>query len=140
MPTYYCHSCASKLGHLNPAYTTQPLGTTYQLGKFMKHTVPDPTLDIQSVFDSADTQKYADHIVQASLSGSVEFDDLGRRNVIWAAGEQTGFQYANGNLVQPQDAVKVVLSSETGRIHAYPQNTTNFSTAPCADCGGPVVY
>ena len=52
MPTYYCHSCAAQLGHLSPAYTSQPMGTTYQLGNFMKHTVPDRTLDIQSVCKS----------------------------------------------------------------------------------------
>ena len=140
MPTHYCHKCGAALGYLNPAYTSEPLGTTYQLDKFMKHTIPDPKYPIQSVFATDSTQKYADYIVQSSLSGSVEFDDQNRRNIIWAAGEETGFLHKDGVLQQPQDAVKVVLSSETGKIHALPQNTTDFSTARCANCGGPVLY
>jgi hypothetical protein len=112
----------------------------YQLGKFMKHTVPDPEYMVQSVFASDSTRKYADYVVQSSLSGSVEFDDRNRRNIIWAAGEEMGFLYKDGALQQPQDAVKVVLSSETGKIHAFPQDTTTFSATSCANCGGPVVH
>ncbi len=140
MPSYYCHKCAATLGHLNPAYTSEPLGTTYQLAKFIKHTLPDEKYEIQSVFASDSTQKYADYLVQSSHSGSVELDDRNHRNIIWAAGEETGFLYKDGVLQQPQDAVKVVLSSETGKIHAFPQNTTTFSTAMCAKCGGPVIH
>jgi hypothetical protein len=128
------------MGHLSPAYTSQPLGTTYQLSKFINHTMPNPNRRVQSVFDSASTQKYASYIVEASLSGSVEFDDKGRKNIIWAAGEPTGFQFKNGRLIRPQDAVKVVLSTETQLIHAFPQNSTTFSSARCLSCGGPVLY
>jgi len=128
------------MGHLSPAYTSEPLGTTYQLAKFIKHTTPNPSLPVQSVFDSNSTQKYASYIVEASLSGSVEFDDKGRKNIIWAAGEPTGFQLQNGRLVRPQDGVKVVLSTETQRIHAYPQNSTTFTSGRCFRCGGPVLY
>ncbi len=106
----------------------------------MKHTVPDPEYMVQSVFASDSTRKYADYVVQSSLSGSVEFDDRNRRNIIWAAGEEMGFLYKDGALQQPQDAVKVVLSSETGKIHAFPQDTTTFSATSCANCGGPVVH
>lgn len=139
-PIHYCHKCGAALGHLHPAYTSELLGTSYQLDKFMKHTVPDQQYPVQSVFASDSTKKYADYIVQSSLSGSVEFDDQNRRNIIWAAGEETGFLYKDGVLQQPQDAVKVVLSSETGKIHALPHNTTAFSTARCENCGGPVIY
>ena len=128
------------MGHLSPAYTSQPLGTTYQLAKFIKHTVPDPGLPIQSVFESNSTQKYATYIVEASLSGSVEFDNKGRKNIIWAAGEPTGFQFKDGSLMRPQDAVKVVLSTETQRIHAFPQNSTTFTSGRCFKCGGPILY
>ncbi len=138
--SYYCHKCAASLGHLSRAYTSEPLGTTYQLAKFIKHTVPDPKFRIQSVFESGTTQKYAAYIVEASLSGSVELDDKGRRNIIWAAGEPTGFLFKSGALVRPQDAVKVVLSTETQRIHAYPQNSTTFTAGRCLKCGGPVLY
>ena len=106
----------------------------------MKHTVPDPAFRVQSVFDSNSTQKYASYIVEASLFGSVEFDDKGRKNIIWAAGEPTGFRLEAGMLVRPQDAVKVVLSTETQRIHAFPQNTTTFIAGRCIKCGGPVLH
>jgi len=56
----------------------------------------------------------------AQCSGAVELDDRGRRNIIWLAGEPTGFRYEAGIPVGPTDAVKVVLSSEARKVHAFP--------------------
>src|SRR5712691_8109691 len=36
---YYCRSCARKLGLLENVYTSDPLQSEYQWGKFLKHTV-----------------------------------------------------------------------------------------------------
>lgn len=138
VPTVYCHSCSAELGHLI-AYTSDILGTNYQLGKFIKHTTPDPRYPVQSVFQSSSTAQYENFVVNSAASGIVEFDGKGRRNIVWVAGRDTGFRFENGRLVQPQDAVKVVLSTATGLIHAYPENSTTFNSLRCARCDRPVV-
>jgi hypothetical protein len=139
-PVYYCHSCARKRGYLSSMQTGSLTNTSYQLGKYIKHTNPDPKYNVQSVFNSSSTQAYRDYIVSSSLSGSVEIDDQGRRSVIWGAGKEIGFRYENGALKHPEDVVKVVLSTHSGSIHAYSQSSTQFGTARCVDCGDPVLY
>ena len=140
MPTYLCHPCAAARGYLQSVQTGSLLQTSYQLGKYMKHTVPDPRYNVQSVFASPSTQAYQDYVVNSALSGSVEIENDNRVNVVWVAGPIVGFQYLSGQLVYPQDSVKVVLSTSTAHIHAYPQSSTQFVTAQCQDCGKPAVY
>ena len=139
MADYYCHSCAAQRGLLNPPPTGPVVGSTYQLAKYIKHTQPTARYPVQSVFDAPSTQAYRDHILNALAAGSVEVDDAGRVNVVWAAGQQTGFLFAHGVLVQPQDAVKVVLSSNAARVHAYSANSTTFTFERCCECGGVAV-
>ena len=136
MSTYYCHQCSVELGHLRQPPTGKVVGSSYQLEKYVKHTVPDAQNEIQSVFDTQSTQSYAAFLVGALAAGSVEIDDRGSTNVIWAAGLPTGFLFRNGSLIQPQDAVKVVLSSNASKVHAYPANSTNFLRVTCSRCGG----
>jgi hypothetical protein len=115
------------------------MSSTYQLDKFVKHTVPDAKYPVQSVFDSASTAAYANFVCNAAAGGAVEYDAQGRRNIIWTAGSPTGFEFRRGILRRPHDAVKLVLSSDTGRIHAYPQASSDFQAAKCALCGRCVV-
>lgn len=133
--THYCHPCAARLGHLQDVYTSDPLQTEYQLEKFVKHTIP-PSHPCWSVFNSTSTGDYANYVVATAASGTVELDARGRRNIIWLAGQPTGFAYdKDGALVGPTDGVKVVLSSEATRVHAFPVNTSNLATQVCASCG-----
>lgn len=86
------------------------------------------------------TQAYERYIVTILAAGAVEVDDRGRINVIWVAGRTVGFQFNWGQLMSPpQDAVKVVLSSDTGLVHAFPAHSTTSTGAQCADCGRAVV-
>lgn len=135
MRTYYCHPCGVALGHVRQPPVGKVVDSSYQLEKYLKHTVPDPQIKIQSVFDTPSTQAYAGYLVGALAAGSVEIDERGSTNVIWAAGAPTGFLFQNGTLVQPQDAVKVVLSSNASKVHAYPANSTNFLGIACSRCG-----
>lgn len=130
----YCHQCSVSLGLLANVYTSEPLGTEYQLAKFMKHTVPREHYEAVSIFDSTSTGRYERHIVDASASGAVEIDDAGRRNIIWLAGERTGFRWEKGVLQGPQEGVKVVFSSESEKIHAFPIDVSALKTdnAPVA--------
>lgn len=133
--TYYCHRCAVRLGFLQDVYTSDPLQSQYQLAKFIKHTV-SPSHPFASVFNSTSTGDYASYVVDAAASGAVEFDAHGRRNIIWIAGRPTGFSFQNGALVGPTDGVKVVLSSEATRVHAFPISSTDLTTHVCVYCGG----
>lgn len=140
MMKYYCHECARRLGYLGEIETSNLMGTHYQLEKYMKHTCPASSEAIQSVFAEASTSAYGRYVVNTTLAGSVEVDDKGRTNIIWAAGEKIGFRYEHGVLKHPENVVKVVLSTDSGRVHAYPQSSTEFAGASCLDCGGVVLY
>jgi hypothetical protein len=73
--------------------------------------------------------------VNAAASGAVELEAQGRRKFIWLAGHPTGFSYKDGVLISPTDGVKLVLSSETTRVHAFPVKATDLVTQVCASCG-----
>jgi len=74
--------------------------------------------------------------VSALLAGSVEVDNAGRANVIWVAGQQVGFRLEFGRVIQPENAVKAVLSATTSAMHAYSAASTEFVGAICLQCGG----
>ena len=93
---------------------------------------------MQSVFATQSTQAYADYFVAALAPVAVEVDEKGRSNIIVAAGKTVGVQLNQGQLVgPPQDAVKVVLSSDPWRVHAYPAHSTTFTGAKCSDYNEP---
>jgi hypothetical protein len=115
------------------------IGTQYQLEKYVKHTVPDPRYNVQSVFNSTSTQVYATYVVESMAAGSVEVDHRGRNNVIWYAGQPTGFLYERGKIKLPEDGVKIVLTTSTGQVHAYPVVSQPVQSATCADCRRPVL-
>jgi hypothetical protein len=131
----YCHRCAAALGYLQDMYTSDPLRSPYQLEKFIKHTVP-LTHPFASVFNSTSTGQYANYVVDTAASGAVELDARGRRNFIWLAGHPTGFSYRDGVLIGPTDGVKLVLSSEETRAHAFPVRAAELVTRMCTRCGG----
>jgi len=66
MAIVYCHRCGVSLGLLGEVYTSDPLGTPYQLLKFMKHAVPSSHYQAVSVFETTSTGRYDRHIVDAT--------------------------------------------------------------------------
>ncbi len=140
MCTYLCHQCARARGELPPFAGEPFVGNQYQFDKYVKHTVPTTGPLPVSVFDLEELSAYSGYAVQAQSEGCVEFDCSGRKNIVWAAGRLTGFLIKNGELVQPLDAVKVVLTSSTGRVHAFPAPSTAFSIGVCSVCGQPIIH
>ena len=141
MPTYYCHSCASSIGELRNICSSGPFSSTYQLGKYLKHTVPDASYSYQSIFDNTATTHYREAIVNAACSGAVEYDDRGRKNLIYVATTgRIGCSFQNGVFVRPNNTIKVVLSSDPARVHAFTESSTQYSTATCVKCGSQIVY
>lgn len=135
MSQYYCHVCSTNLGIVNPEVPTEITDTSYQLVKFIKHTAPTGTYDINSVFSDPSTQAYRGYIVTGTLSGYVQIDDQGRKNLLWVAGKEIGATIDKGKGVTPADTVVVVFPEDEGRIHAFPAPSTRFGQESCLNCG-----
>lgn len=88
MATYYCHNCAAQLGYLRQVPAGKVVASSYQLDKYLKHTLPSLSHELQSVFETPSTQTYRDYILDALAARSIEIDDHGSANVIWVAGAQ----------------------------------------------------
>ncbi len=136
MSDYYCHNCGIELKLIQPVDpTTNLTGSVVTLDKYYKHTVPPVSGSVISVFDQPDYDYHKNYIINTSASGSVERDGQGRINIIWSAGSQTGFTYLGGVLQGPTDGVKVVLHTDSSRIHAFPTGSAGFINRLCANCG-----
>jgi hypothetical protein len=119
--------------------TDRLLDTSYQLGKFMKHTAPGTAYPIVSVFSDPGTAQYANHIVSAVGSGWYQIDNGGRPNMAWYAGTQTGAEYRGGTFHMPASGVRVVCYYDAFKIHAYP-DASILSATTCIGCGKPIPY
>lgn len=140
MAKYYCHECGMKLGLLIPPTSLPSLiGTSEQLVKFIKHTHPTGTYNINSVFSDPSYNKYSDYVVNTLVSGSVQIDDKGRLNVIWLAGEQTGFTFIDNQPSIPTDAVLVAWHNNKFKIHAFPLNSYTLFSEVCSVCGKSII-
>lgn len=141
MSDYLCHECAIKKRILNNEIGDfDPSGTKYQLDKFYKHTVPPKCLDTVSIFDISENKKYKKYIVNTLASGCVEFDDQGRKNIVWIAGETQGYMFKNAVLQGDIDGVKVVLPDDPEKMHAFPTGSADLSTKKCMICGRKIIY
>ena len=139
MSKYYCHKCSAELCLLNSIDNLNLTGSSYQLSKYLKHTVPNTQYGLLSVFDSGSYNHYKDYIVNNMVSGSVEIDSKSRTNVIWFAGKNTGVSYLNGNVISSPDTVKVVLSHDNEKIHAYPTSSNDIKQDTCDKCGEMII-
>lgn len=133
---HYCHDCAIQLGLITPIDPTIPslTGSNYQFEKFVKHTAPANYGGLISVFFWQDYPLYRDFTISGTISGSLQIDDLNRKNLIWYAGREIGITYENGVYTLPNDAVKVVLSDISTGIHAFPVNFELQYVERCRSC------
>lgn len=139
MNKYYCHKCSAEKGYLNSVENLNFTGSSYQLSKFLKHTVPSTQNGLLSVFNSGCYGQYKNYIVNTMASGSTEIDDYGRKNIVWFAGSNTGLSYRDGNLEMPIDSVKVVLSDSDSKIHAFPTSSNEIHYKKCAECRNDII-
>lgn len=137
MSDYYCHACAVKLGLIMPALTTDLTGCDYQLEKFIKHTAPTGSYSINSVFDDPKYAEYKDYTISGALSGCVEIDNRGRKNLLWYAGKRVGLTYS-GAFTVPASGVKIVFHDNETKIHTYPFNPPKAQR--CKECGVVIPY
>ncbi|MCE0496576.1 MAG: hypothetical protein LV481_01330 [Methylacidiphilales bacterium] len=136
MADHYCHECALRLGLLTPvvAPTSNITGSTYQLGKFMKHTMPTNYAGVLSIFDRPEYTPYLDYTVTTAASGSVEVDAQNRVNLIWYAGKHVGMTFEDGIYYCPDDAIKVVLHHDITLVHSFSANYEFQYINRCKNC------
>jgi len=140
MTKYYCHECSIELGFLiDNAPTTNFTGSSEQLEKFIKHTTPTQSYDINSIFNDKSYSNYRDYIVNTLASGSVEIDDQNRKNIVYCAGKNIDFTNISGSIQIPTDAVKVVLHQNSYKIHSYPTGSAGFVNSTCDKCGKNII-
>lgn len=136
MSQYYCHACAISTGQYTPLYPGNLTGTSYQCGKFMKHTIPTGTFaGKNSIFNDPTYKTYFNYVVTGTAAGMLEIDDVNRMNLIWYAGYKTGVELINGVYNAPTDGVKIVKFSIPDEIHTYPIKGKPGLIQYCANCG-----
>ena len=136
MTTLYCYPCATARGLTAGAVPSNLTGSSYQVDKFIKHTIPQGAGDrLTGVFSDPSYDAYSGYIVSSSLSGSVEIDDSGRTNRVWYAGSEIGASWRDGQPVLPNDAVKLVKEHDQGKVHAFSISSAPYSGETCTDCG-----
>jgi hypothetical protein len=143
MSTYYCHSCAHALGHY-PATSPESVnltGSNYQLQKFVKHTTPATGgwVGKNSIYSDPTYETYKNYYVSGSLSGSLEIDAHGRKNVIWYASSSLGTGWRNGTPVFSGDAVKIVLPEDDQKVHHFHVEASGYQKTLCSKCGNPIL-
>ncbi|SRR6266550_1134660 len=140
MSTYYCSTCASARGLKSGIDFRNPLGTTGQVVKFNKHTSTsgssgDP---VRTVFDSTDTGLYVQRIEATIIYGFVELAGA-RMNIgfVPSTGSALGRKLVRGVERRPQpDALVAVNTSRSTGLHLFLENSSKYSGARCAGCGG----
>lgn len=141
MGIYYCRKCAVAIGEISEEFPIPDnlIGTEYKLEKFVKHNFPTEFEEIHSIFKEPNLLKYSQYVINTSASGCLEIDDHGRKNLIFVAGETTGYTLVNGEIFRPDDAVRLVFYKDTNKIHAF---STSGSVIPklCSRCGCPIVF
>ena len=142
MSTYLCHVCAKRDGLIAPysgiLSSDEPdefVKTSYQVEKFLKHTVPKFHLGYVSIFSDPELEKYAQYTVSAAASGCVEIDSSGRTNLIVYAGQDNGFTLCQGKIQFPTDSTKLVLSHNADKFHSYPVSADHYTIYRCQNCG-----
>jgi len=137
MSIRWCHSCARAAGLIGQEIPSALTGNLYQLGKFIKHTLPTGSPKPVSIFSEPTYATYENFVVSSLASGSVERDDSGRTNVVWYAGSHIGATWQHGQPIFANDTVKVVCTGD--RLHAFSISSAGYSTATCSTCGGPIL-
>jgi hypothetical protein len=140
MSEYYCHKCAAEQGLMNPLFPADLVSNQYQLEKFIKHTAPVPSESLNSIFHDPSLTSYSNYVISTSGSGCLMIDNKGRKNVIWAAGKETGVTFEKGRIVWPNDGVKVVFHNNEWKIHGFPFQAQPLFAKRCKRCGCPIVY
>lgn len=137
---YYCHECSVKVGYIqNINSELNFTGSSYQLDKFLKHTLPSESTGYNTVFNSKEYDDYKYGVINTMASGSVEILN-GKKNIVMAVGKTIGVAYQHGQIQYPVDAFKLVLYEDENKMHLYPSGSAGFVNTNCEKCGKPIIH
>jgi len=144
---YYCNSCSiitNQLIHANPATNfTGSFNQRYtQESKFLKHTIPGydikNRLKVVSLFYNDSYSSYHNNIINTALSGSIEINNSGQKNVIWITNAPIGYAEKNGiTIEQNHEAFKLVLHHDINSIHGFSTGSLGLFYKKCSRCSRP---
>jgi len=132
---YYCRNCAMQHNLIFKPPTGKVVGSKKHIEKHKKHTGVNPNEPILGVFLDLSTETYRHLFLDAWENGGVEIGDKGETNLVWAAGEYIGDVHRFSELVGPTEVIKVVLTSDLEKTHAYPVSKSDYNDKTCLDCG-----
>lgn len=132
----YCNECRVQLGYFqNIPADFNFTGSEYLLDKFLKHILPVECNDKISIFNDKNYKQYKEYIVNANLSGSIEVLDNNNVNILLIVENEIGQLYLDGTKAPIiQDTIKVVLSNNLLRIHAFPTSSNELKNYSCENC------
>jgi hypothetical protein len=120
---------------------TSSFNNNYLLGKFEKHYNNSGSYNINTVFKKDDFENQSDYDIYeqyhylAYVSGSLEIDNQGRKNLVLCYTKPTGDEYTQGIKAGQSEAVKLVLFDNANKIHAFPTSSAHLTTVRCKNCG-----
>ena len=134
-PTFYCHSCADRLGLLGGLHPMSSSPSTYQYDKALKHTQPATlSTGAHSILNSGSTAEYQLLEQRTYQRGILEVEGSGVRTLILQTSAPLGTLYNNGAPAGIADSFRRVLSTDSGKAHGYPESSTNYAGIQCASC------
>ena len=137
--TYHCAKCTDAKGLRPSAPSTDFLLTSYQRDKHTKHTVPSSSHTVQSVFDDPSEAYYQQTLLQAYRYGALEATSRGTDILFCPSTQSTvGYKQQWGTHVARQDTIRVVLSSDSVKVHAFLNASSDHTQHRCGTCGGPL--
>ena len=139
MAKRYCYACSVDLRISLGPLPSNLTGSQYQVENFLKHTVPSTSASTTGVFADSSYTAYRNYLISSSASGSIEVDDSGRTNAVWYAGKEIGASWVDGKPVLPNDAVKLVLIHDHGKVHGFSSSSVDYSGQLCDHCKKPVL-
>lgn len=140
MTTILCHSCAANGGHLDGMVSSSLLSTAYQQKKHTKHTTGASGYPLTSIFTDPSVATYEGYFVSASVSGTLEIEPSGRKNLIVFADKTEGALFVSGSYQHDQASVKVVLYTDPQHAHGFATSSAAPVHWTCSLCGGPAPH
>jgi hypothetical protein len=137
--TFYCVQCTNNLGLRPVAPTTGFLASQYQHDKHVKHTIPNVSYPVQSLFDNSSLSYYQDTVLEGYEHGAIEVTSRGT-DILFCPSKQStiGYKQRYGAHVGRQDTIRIVKTGDSLRAHPFLNDSSDYSQYRCSACGNPL--
>jgi hypothetical protein len=137
MDGHHCSECAQKNHGFNPNIydTINFTGSSYLLGKYLKHAQFMSGSGAISVYASSDYDDYRNCLLISINSGSVDIANGVAVSAVWNAYQFLGDTSINGVYSHPCFENKVVKLDDLSKTHGYCTNSFSIPNGYCVDCG-----